>query len=60
MPIEDRHLLAALVTWILLGNHWVRDSIGALELPLESNATGYGLSRRQYNSLNAIYFLRMF
>ena len=57
MPIEDRHLLAALVTWILLGNHWVRDSIGALELPLESNATGYGLSPRQYNSLNAIYFL---
>lgn len=52
-----RYTLAVLVTYILFVNHWVRDSIGALEIPLESNATGYGMNPRQYNSLSSLYFL---
>ena len=55
--IADRYCLAALVTFVLFANHWSRDSLGALELPIESNATGFGLSPRQYNSLNAVYFM---
>ena len=57
MQLELRHWLAILVTWVLLVNHWARDCIGALEIPLESNSTGYGLTPRQYNSLSSIYFL---
>ena len=57
MQLELRHWLAILTTYVLLVNHWARDCIGALEIPLESNATGYGLTPRQYNSLSSIYFL---
>jgi hypothetical protein len=45
-----RYSLVGLVCWNLFANHWARDSIGALEIPLESD---YGLSVRQYNSLSA-------
>ena len=48
-----RYLLPVLVSWNLFANHWSRDSIGALEIPLEEE---YGLSVRQYNTLSAAYF----
>ena len=52
---STRYLLAVCVTWNLFANHWSRDSLGALEIPLEhGNQTG--LSVRQYNSLQAAYF----
>ena len=41
----------------LLINHWARDSIGALELPLESEEDGLHLTVRQYYFLSGIYFL---
>jgi len=46
-----RLTLASLVTWNLFCNHWSRDSVGALEIPLEER-----LTVRQYNSLSAGYF----
>ena len=48
-----RRSLALLITWNLFSNHWSRDSIGALEIPLEED---FALSVRQYNSLSAAYF----
>ena len=36
-----RHIAAALVTMNLFCNHWSRDSVGALEIPLE---TKFGFS----------------
>ena len=50
-----RHIVACLVTWNLFSNHWSRDSIGALEIPLEDEAE-FGFSVRQYNALSAAYF----
>ena len=42
MPIcTPRIQLATLVTYVLFANHWNRDGIGALEIPLESNHSGY-------------------
>jgi len=49
------YALACCVTYNLFANHWNRDSIGALELPLENDPT-FGFSVRQYNSLSAAYF----
>ena len=55
--VSDRWLaysICVLVTWNLFCNHWSRDSVGALELPLEEPP--FALSVRQYNSLSAAYF----
>ena len=49
--------LAILVAWVLFANHWARDSLGALELPLESPSDGYRLSPKEYNGLSTAYFL---
>ena len=46
--------ICTLVTWNLFCNHWNRDSVGALELNLETPP--FALSVRQYNSLSAAYF----
>ena len=46
--------LCGLVTWNLFCNHWSRDCVGALKLPLEEPP--FALSVRQYNSLSAAYF----
>lgn len=46
--------ICTLVTWNLFCNHWSRDCVGALELPLEEPP--FALSVRQYNSLSAAYF----
>ena len=48
-----RYAIAILVTYNLFSNHWSRDSVGALEIPLEAD---YNFSVRQYNSLSAAYF----
>ena len=48
-----RHIAAALVTMNLFCNHWSRDSVGALEIPLEAE---FGFSVMQYNALSAVYF----
>lgn len=49
--------LAILIAWVLFANHWARDSLGALELPLESPSDGYSLSPKEYNGLSTAYFL---
>lgn len=49
--------LAILIAWVLFANHWARDSLGALELPLESPSDGYRLSPKEYNGLSTAYFL---
>ena len=49
-----RAALIGLVTFNLFANHWSRDSVGALEIPLEDDT--FGLSVREYNSLSAAYF----
>ena len=46
--------ICTLVTWNLFCNHWNRDSVGALELNLETPP--FALSVRQYNSLSAACF----
>ncbi|KAL3919459.1 MAG: hypothetical protein SGPRY_005624 [Prymnesium sp.] len=51
-----RLLLAACVAYGLFSNHWARDSLGAIETPLESKPP-YELSARQYHWLTSIYFI---
>mmetsp|Transcript_1523 Transcript_1523/g.4844 ORF Transcript_1523/g.4844 Transcript_1523/m.4844 type:complete len:141 (+) Transcript_1523:140-562(+) len=55
-PCGRRCLLVACVAYGLFANHWARDSLGALEVPLESDAP-YSLSARRYNALTSLYFL---
>ena len=54
--VQTRYLLVACVCYGLFSNHWARDSLGALEAPLESDAP-YSMSVRAYNALTSIYFL---
>ena len=49
-----RWLLAPAFALNMFCNHWCRDSFGALEVPLETDA---GLSVGQYNSLSSAYFV---
>ena len=42
--------------WNLFANHWSRDSVGALEIPLEAEEDEFGLSVAEYNSLSSAYF----
>ena len=55
-PPRARWALGVAVCTNLFCNHWARDSIGALELPLESSADAYALSVRQYETLSGAYF----
>mmetsp|Transcript_510 Transcript_510/g.1720 ORF Transcript_510/g.1720 Transcript_510/m.1720 type:complete len:386 (+) Transcript_510:61-1218(+) len=55
-PCGRRCLLVVCVAYGLFANHWARDSLGALEVPLESDAP-YSLSARRYNALTSLYFL---
>lgn len=54
---SPRVVLAVLVAYVLFSNHWARDSLGALELPLESPTRGYRLTPGEYNIISTIYFL---
>jgi MFS family permease len=56
---RTRSLLVAGIAWILFAGHWARDSVGALELPLEAPAAagGFNLTAREYNGLSAVFFL---
>jgi hypothetical protein len=48
-----RWALLPCITYALFANHWSRDSIGALEVPLE---TEFDLSPSQYNALTSVFF----
>lgn len=54
-PPALRYWLAAAITYVLFSNHWSRDSVGALELPLEQDA-GFMLTPYEYNLLSSVYF----
>ena len=51
-----RLLLVACVCYGLFSNHWARDSLGALEAPIESDPP-FALSVRSYNTVTSAYFL---
>ena len=55
--LSARMLLGVIISYNLFACHWARDSLGALELPLEAADGGYRLSSRQFNSLTTLYFL---
>ena len=56
MGVTARYVLCACVAYGLFCNHWSRDSLGALEVPLETDEP-YSLSVHTYNSLTSVYFL---
>jgi MFS family permease len=45
------------VILLLASNHWARDSLGALEVPLEDAAGPFALTVVQYNALTTGYFV---
>ena len=55
--LSARNVLAALVSYVLFCTHFARDSLGALELPLEDARSGVGMTPRQFNALTTAYFL---
>lgn len=52
------YALVACTAGVLFGTHWARDSLGALELPLEESSVngGFNMTSRAYNSLGAVFF----
>jgi len=55
-PPRTRWLIAGCVILLLSSNHWARDSLGALEVPMEAPGP-FALSVVQYNALTAGYFV---
>ena len=51
---RTKYVLVVGIGYVLFAAHWARDSLGALELPLES--APMNLTVREYNSLSAGYF----
>jgi MFS family permease len=56
MRISLRYVICCHVIYVLFANHWARDSVGALELPLEQDPE-FALLPSEYNLLNSVYFL---
>jgi MFS family permease len=54
---RTRWLIAGCMILLLSSNHWARDSLGALEVPLEDRNGPFGLSIVQYNALTTGYFV---
>ena len=52
-----RWLLVVSIILLLSTNHWARDSLGALEVPLEDPNGLFALSVVQYNALTTSYFV---
>lgn len=50
-----RLALAGCCAYGLFANHWARDSLGALQTPLETDPP-YQLDVRDYNTLTSVYF----
>ena len=53
--MQARFLLVICVAYGLFANHWSRDTLGALEVPLETDEP-YALSVREYNLVTSVYF----
>ena len=54
--MQTRYLLCICVAYGLFTNHWSRDSLGAVEVPLETEEP-FVLTVLQYNAVTSLYFL---
>ena len=54
MGVPLRWVLAACVACMIFGNHYSRDSVGALEKQMESDLS---VTPEEYSSFQTVYFL---